>query len=686
MNGNRIGTQVNWMPCRALRTVDYVAIILLLATSVTSSVAAQEPSREGSSVNKVDLVEAEQLAFSAAASNVANCVVQIETFGGLERVGQELVADGPTTGTIVGADGWIISSIYNFRQQPSSILVSMPDGTRAPARIAARDYSRELVLLKVDAQSELSIPVPCPVEDVQVGQWAIALGRTFERDTVSQSVGIISALGRAYGRAIQTDAKISPVNYGGPLVDLKGRVIGILAPISPGAILEGDSSELYDSGIGFAVPLTEILKRLPQMQSGKDVRAGKLGVVVADQNELAGPVKVAGASPGSPAAKGGLKPGDVIIAAEDRPIVLLAHLRHALGTLDAGTKFRYTVLRNGKKIELESTLVDEVPTYRARYLGLTTENVEGGGVRIAYIWPESPAEKAKLSVGQRIVGCGDIEIKTSDELRQQVSISELDVPLKLKVLDKDETDSKNSKTIDVQSQLWPLTLEDLPASYPPSQLASAKIEEIELTLGDFPNKACAWCPEIATKKEDGVASGTKTITEVGLLIVTPEPGEVDRNKVRELWSPLIEQGWCVAVIQSEDKARWSQDEVELIERVRTQLSEKRAIDRARTVVAGQGAGGRLALIGSRASRGKVNGILLLATPLDAVRVRRENSPTDSMYFMLVGPQGSYSEFLKQLVELGYPASSIPVPDLGPAKWDSLPVERIVNWLVQLGRI
>ena len=243
------------------------------------------------------LVEREEAAFQAAAALGSGCVVQIETFGGLDRVESEIVSDGPTTGTVIDQDGWIISSLYSLRRQPASILVALPDGTRVPARLVARDYSRELSLRKIEINekskelgasvSGIEIANPAELASIQVGQWVVALGKTYSKEQVSQSVGIISALDRAYGRAVQTDAKISPINYGGPLVDLSGKVIGILAPISPGSFFEGDSSELYDSGIGFAIPLSDILTRLPGLKSGEDVRPGKLGIVSSDQNEFA---------------------------------------------------------------------------------------------------------------------------------------------------------------------------------------------------------------------------------------------------------------------------------------------------------------------------------------------------------------------------------------------------------------
>lgn len=630
------------------------------------------------------LLTDEQTAFRAAANSAAPAVVQIETFGGLERVGREIISDGPTTGTIVHKDGWIISSLYSFRQQPSSILVSLPDGTRAAASIAARDHSRELVLLKVDTKTELPEAVPCPLNELSVGQWSLGLGRTFQRDAVSQSVGIISALDRAYGKAIQTDAKVSPVNYGGPLIDLQGRTIGILAPISPGAILEGDSSQLYDSGIGFAVPLVDILKRLPMMQSGKDIHSGKLGIVVKDQNELAGPVKVAGAAPGSPAAKAGLKPGDTIISAAGRKVELLAHLRHALGPSDAGTDFVFTVRRKGEPVELKCTLVEQVPTYRLRYLGIEVENLVAGGVRIAKVHPKTPAVQAGLEKDMQIVQAGEIEIKDSDSLRQQISLAELDEPLTLKVYkSSDDAAAKKTSDVTIKVATWPSEIEsNANANNKRTKAADAerKIEDIELKLGDFPNKAWAWCPEPSAKPDELVKE------EYGLLILLPEPGEVDRNKMREVWLPLLREGWCVAVVQAANKARWSSEEIELVERVRETVHQKRSIDAGRTVVGGQGVGGRLALVAARVAKGKVSGVLTLGTPLENAKLSRENSPSDSMHFMMVGASETFSDLLKQLRDSGYPAQGLPVPDLAPNKWEAVPVEGIVNWLLSLGRI
>src|SRR5438552_8321298 len=174
---------------------------------------------------QVDLNELQEKAMKAAVQKVAPSVAQIETSGGTEVLsagpgGTIRKGVGPTTGLIVSPDGYIISSAFNFANKPSFIVVAIVgQKERLPAEIVATDQTRMLTLLKVKA-SGLPMPVPSPKKDIKVGQWGIAVGRTLDPQSMdralSVSVGIISAINRIWGKAIQTDAKVSPVNYGGP--------------------------------------------------------------------------------------------------------------------------------------------------------------------------------------------------------------------------------------------------------------------------------------------------------------------------------------------------------------------------------------------------------------------------------------------------------------------------------------
>src|SRR6187401_1519943 len=146
-----------------------------------------------------DTAEFEEQAIRAAADAVAPSVLRIETVGGLERVGKALTSTGPTTGLVVSEDGYVISSAVNFIQQPSSILVTLPSGKRATAKIVARDHARMLVLLKIATDEKLPVPVAVPRSEMAVGQSAVAMGRTFEKSGPSLSIGVISALNRIWG-------------------------------------------------------------------------------------------------------------------------------------------------------------------------------------------------------------------------------------------------------------------------------------------------------------------------------------------------------------------------------------------------------------------------------------------------------------------------------------------------------
>ncbi|MGH7129294.1 MAG: trypsin-like peptidase domain-containing protein, partial [Planctomycetaceae bacterium] len=126
-----------------------------------------------------ELEALEEQAFKQAAALVEPSIVRVQTVGGLDRVGGVLTGTGPTTGVIVSADGYIVSSAFNFAAKPASILVQLPDGRRFPAREVATDRLKMLTLIKIEA-ADLVPAVAAPSGEIKVGQWAIALGRTYE--------------------------------------------------------------------------------------------------------------------------------------------------------------------------------------------------------------------------------------------------------------------------------------------------------------------------------------------------------------------------------------------------------------------------------------------------------------------------------------------------------------------------
>jgi len=312
-----------------------------------------------SSAADADIDAQEQAAQRAAVERVAPAVVQIETIGGLDRAGPVRFGAGPTTGLLVDPAGYVVSSAWNFAHRPSSILVRMSDGSRRPAALVAADHSRMLVLLKTDpptgAISEAAVEA-VPKDQMRVGQWAIAVGRAFDPQEPNRSVGILSALDRVWGKAIQTDAAVSPNNYGGPLVDIHGRVLGVLAPLAPDGDDQMAGVAWYDSGIGFAVPLEDILRVLPRLKRGEDLYPGWAGIQLPGPNLYTGASVIAQCEDKSPAARAGLKPGDRITAIDGRAIRRAADLRQQIGRRYAGEKMRVTLERDRQRLELDLEL------------------------------------------------------------------------------------------------------------------------------------------------------------------------------------------------------------------------------------------------------------------------------------------------------------------------------------------
>jgi serine protease Do len=363
----------------------------------------------------------EEQAFKQAAALVNPSIVRIQTVGGLDVVGQVLTPTGPTTGVVVSDDGYIISSAFNFISKPASILVQLFDGRRFPAEAVATDRSKMLTLLKIDAK-DLTPVKEASKDAIRVGQWSLALGRTFDPATPSVSVGIVSALERIWGRAIQTDAKVSPVNYGGPLVDVEGNVLGVLVPLSPqGTGSETAGVEWYDSGIGFAIPMEDVYASLDRLKAGKDLLPGLLGIEFAAGDQLAGKALIDRVRAESPADKAGFKAGDLILEVDGRKVARQADVRYALGNKYAGDTVKMTVERDKKPITADVTLVAELVPYESAFLGILPVREEAGavagpGVGVRYVFAGSPAEKAGLKTRDRVLRFNDAEVNDAPAL------------------------------------------------------------------------------------------------------------------------------------------------------------------------------------------------------------------------------------------------------------------------------
>lgn len=327
-----------------------------------SSVRAQDTPPAIPQVQLGDLLAPK--AFRAAARRVLPTMVTIESFGGVlgagakkgQMAGIRMPGEGPTTGVILSSDGYIVTSTFNFLKKPPIITVVLPDGSRKVANLLGSDETRKLCLLKVEGVQGLPVPEFAPRSQIRVGQWAVALGVGFGDDEPAYSAGIISAVNRIQGRAVQTDANLSPANYGGPLIDLEGRIIGICVPLSPQSREVASGVEWYDSGIGFAVPLDGAEELLTRLKAGEVIKPGRLGIQAQPTPDQKPGAIVAKVMPGSAAETAGLKDQDRILKIDDEEVLDATHLVVLVNKHVAGEELKLHIRRGEEELDLTATL------------------------------------------------------------------------------------------------------------------------------------------------------------------------------------------------------------------------------------------------------------------------------------------------------------------------------------------
>ncbi|MBL8726211.1 MAG: trypsin-like peptidase domain-containing protein [Planctomycetes bacterium] len=254
---------------------------------------------------------------------------------------------GRSTGVVLTADGWILVSRFALQLDPTTILVTVPGRGTFTAQRAGEDTSRGIALVKIDAE-RLPVPPFVAPDEVRVGQWAFALGRTFASDEPTVHLGIVSAKQRIFGRALQVDAYTSPANYGGPVVDVHGRVLGIAVPLSPSGRNAG--VEWYDSGIGFATTIADIPELLQRMQRGEVLQRGWLGVQL-EPSHLGPGAKIASTPKDGLAAELGLRKGHVILSVDGVAVKNGAHFQMLLSSRLGGDRVTLEAQRDGEPLE-----------------------------------------------------------------------------------------------------------------------------------------------------------------------------------------------------------------------------------------------------------------------------------------------------------------------------------------------
>ena len=250
-----------------------------------------------------------------AIGGVAPYLVRIETIGGHEKVGSEFANEGTSTGILLDQEGYVITGAFNFLHDPTSILLIFPDGTKKVAQKISTDRLRMLTLLKAYdfTGNEIHFLPIRSTESIRVGERCIAVGAVFNPTEPNVAFGIISGKNRIWGKAIQTDAAIGPNNYGGLLIDINGKVMGMPVPLSMMSQNITAGAEMYDAGVGMAIPWEDAIALLPKLKEGKDLSPGSIGIAFKDNQTFTGESVIAAVQPDSPADKSGLKAGDKIV-------------------------------------------------------------------------------------------------------------------------------------------------------------------------------------------------------------------------------------------------------------------------------------------------------------------------------------------------------------------------------------
>ncbi len=618
----------------------------------------------------------EEQAFKEAAAVVAPSVVRIETVGGLDQVTPGLTAGGTTTGLIVTADGYVVSSAFHFAAKPTSILITLADTRRFPARLVATDRQRMITLLKIDADG-LPVPLVAPREGFKVGQWTLALGRTFDTDAPSVSLGIVSAVNRIWGKAVQTDAKVSPVNYGGPLVDVRGRVMGILAPLSPQSNGETAGVEWYDSGIGFAVPLEDTLAVLDRLKAGQDLLPGLFGVTFQGRDSAGSAPVLDRVRFASPAEKAGLKKGDRVVGIDGLPVKFVAELRSILGRRYAGDEVTMSVQRGDQQREVKLTLVDKIPPFDPAYFGiLPLRQAEAAVVRI--VLPDSPAAQAGLQPKDTITAWNDEPVASPKELAERVSRQRPGEPATVAVQRDGKPEKLNVKLTGFPETVPTQLAADVLSTDPPAADAPKTGRLIE-TLEGHDRKFWMYVPESYRKERPA-----------GLMVFLHPGADSMEAAVLRAWKPECERRGLILVGPLCDKpAGWMPNDLEFVQDAVAKVREAYTIAEPRVFVHAVGAAGSFAMLYTFRNRSLVRGVSLTGVVLRGQAP--ENDPDERLQFHLSASIAdkqatAFKATAEMLKKARYPLVYTTYAQVGDGYLPDLTVEEVARWADSLDRI
>ncbi len=341
------------------------------------------------------------------------------------------------SGVIVDAHKGYILTNNHVVEQADKISVTLRDGRQFNARLLGTDEESDIAVIQIPAEDLTALPL-ADSEALQVGDFVVAIGNPFGLGQTVTS-GIVSALGRTdlgiegYEDFIQTDASINPGNSGGALVNLRGELVGInTAILAPGG---------GNVGIGFAIPINMANSVMQQLIEHGEVKRGQLGITAQDLTpELASAfgidrdngTVISRIEPDSPAERGQLKVGDVILEVDGKRVRGSGDVRNRVGLLRVGSTVNMTIWRDGQTLKrsltIEPSRLEEIAGKALHYqlAGATFSNLpeslqrpgRASGVLVSSVDPDSPAWRASLRKNDIILSANRMPLRTVDDFQQ----------------------------------------------------------------------------------------------------------------------------------------------------------------------------------------------------------------------------------------------------------------------------
>ncbi len=354
---------------------------------------------------------------------------------------ERTVPRGVGSGFIISDDGYIITNNHVIANS-NAIFVTLTNGKEYKAEVIGTDERTDVALIKIDAKNLDSITIG-DSNKLKKGEWVLAIGSPFGLDSTVTS-GIVSAINRDTGDYlpfIQTDVAVNPGNSGGPLINLAGEVVGVNSQIV--------SRSGGFMGISLAIPIDEAMNVVNQLKEHGKVSRGRIGVQIGHVSdevaEALGMESTIGAlvskvEPDGPAAKAGVRSGDVIVDFDGNEIKSMTDLPRLVGNTKPGSKASLVVWRKGKKVklnvkvdEMPATNEDELPhssseTSKSDSLGLTVRTIPSeqkqklgidGGVVVTSI--QDPALSAGLIEGDIILMVNNHDISSAEQYNKVIS-------------------------------------------------------------------------------------------------------------------------------------------------------------------------------------------------------------------------------------------------------------------------